>query len=118
MIRELEQQDADGAKWVEIREERIPERQRWSIRAAHWRTLELARSVFGETASMRSGAYAPRGGFQGLVHLEVPFRSLDEHREAESTFVALVSNDELLAQVPLVFVFDPIPAGSGSGRVP
>ncbi len=116
MIRELEQRDQDGAHWVEIREERIPERQRWSIRAAHWRTLELARSVFGETVSLRSGAFAPRGAFQGLVHLEVPFHSLEEHREAESTFVSLASADELLGQVPLVFIFDPVPAASPTRR--
>ncbi len=118
MIRELERTERDGAHWEEIQEERIPARQRWSIRAAQWRALELARSVFGESASLHSGGFPPRGAFQGLVHLAVPFRTMDEHRDGESRFVALASADELLGSVPLVFVFDPVPTGSPAGRLP
>jgi hypothetical protein len=111
MIRELERNEAERTKWLELREERVEERVRWGIRAAQWRALELAREVFGESAAIRLDAFPPRGAFRALVHLRVPFEDLDDHRERETIFGALAGHDELLRRVPLVFVFEPDPAG-------
>lgn len=112
MIRELERAAGEGENWIEIREERVAERERWAVRAAQWRTLELAREAFGEGAAVRLDGYPPRGTFRGLVHVRVPFDDLDDHRRREGHFLALAGRDELLERVPLVFVFDPDPARS------
>lgn len=118
MIRELERADREGAHWIEVREETIPARQRWSIQAARWRTLELARHVFGPDASLGPDGFPPRGAFQGLVRLSVPFEDLEAHQELEARFSAMAGRDELLTRVPLVFVFDPVPHPVGRGRTP
>jgi len=121
MIREVERTDPESLEWIEVREERISHRRRWSIRAAQWRTLELAREVFGEEAGVRLDGIPPRGGFQGMVHVRVPFDDLDDHRVRESRFTAMAGADELLTRVPMVFIFEPDPhrspppaAGAGS----
>jgi hypothetical protein len=118
MIRELERADREGAHWIEVREEKIPARQRWSIQAAKWRTLELARHIFGPDASLGPNGFPPRGAFQGLVRLEVPFEDLEAHRELEARFATMAGRDELLTQVPLVFVFDPVPTQIAQGSAP
>ena len=109
MIREVERTDPESLEWTEVREERISHRRRWSIRAAQWRTLELAREVFGEEAGVRLDGIPPRGGFQGMVHVRVPFDDLDDHRARESRFTAMAGADELLTRVPMVFIFEPDP---------
>jgi hypothetical protein len=108
MIRKLEQGDTEGAHWLEIREERVSSRRRWSIRAAQWRALELAREVFGDAAARLEG-FPPRGAFEGMVHLSVPFQDLETHSHLEARFSGLAGRDELLSRVPLVFVFEPRP---------
>jgi hypothetical protein len=107
MMREIERRQTREANWIEVREERVGVRTRWSIRAAQWRALELAREVFGEEASAALDSFAPRGAFFGMVRLEVPFEDLASHQDREAQFSALAGADELLCAVPLVFVFDP-----------
>lgn len=109
MIREVERNDPESVGWIEVREERIGHRKRWSIRAAQWRTLELAREVFGEAAGVRLDGAPPRGAFQGMVHVRVPFDDLEDHRAREGRFTALAGADELLGRVPMVFIFEPDP---------
>jgi hypothetical protein len=118
MIHHLEDRDPERTDWVEIREARAHVRTRWSVRAAQWRALELAREIFGPTAGARLDGFPPRGPFQGLLHLRVPFSSLAAHRELEGRFLAFAGSDELLQEVPLVFVFEPFeePASRTSKR--
>lgn len=118
MIRELDRGDPEGTHWLEVREERVSRHRRWSVRAAQWRALELAREVFGETVEARLGDLRPRGSFHGFLHLAVPFRDLESHRSLESRFTAMAGADEVLREVPLVFVFDPVPELPGSRTAP
>ncbi len=117
MFGEIQDRDRDDAHWIEVREVRSSHRERWSIRAAQWRGLELAREIFGDSVVLRSEGFPPRGGFQGLVHLTVPFDSLEAHRTREARFAGLVGADELLARVPLVFVFEPQDVNTPVGRL-
>lgn len=109
MIQERNGSDAGAAAWRELRRETIPERTRWERRSGQWRALALAREVFGAETGTRLEGFPPRGGFKGLLHLEVPFLDLDDHRDRESLFLALASADPVLERVPLVFVFVPVP---------
>lgn len=103
----IPEQDGEGKEiWLEYREERRSMRFRWSLRAAQWRALEIARAVFGPDAGARLDSYGPGGGFDGLVHLRVPFHGLDDHLSREACFTRLAGADEVLARVPLVFVFE------------
>lgn len=112
MIRELERLRREGSHWLEIREDRVSLRHRWSIRAAQWRALELARVVFGPHAGARLDGVPPRGAFHGMVHLSVPFQDLERHRRLEARFLAFASSDDVLTEVPLVFIFEPDPSRS------
>jgi hypothetical protein len=109
LIQESDGAAAHHAGWWEIRRETIPGRTRWERRAGQWRAVDLAREVFGEGAAGRLEGFPPRGGFKGLVHLEVPFRDMEDHRAREDLFLALASSDPVLERVPLVFVFAPVP---------
>lgn len=102
--------DVMGPGWEEHRESRRVHRERWEVRAAEWKVLELARHLFGEGASVRLARYPARGAFRGLLSVEVPFQGLDDHQEREERFLALARGDAVLERVPLVFVFDPFPA--------
>ena len=82
-------------------------RARWQVRAAQWRAREIAEAVFGEVAASSLLNLRPTGALRGLLALEVPFESLDAHRERESTFLAAVETDPILTRVPLVYVFAP-----------
>jgi hypothetical protein len=82
----------------------VQRRERWEARAAQWRARELAEAVFGGEVRARLVGPTP-GGFRGLLHLDVPFDGLAEHREREARFVAAATVDPVLARVPLVFVF-------------
>ena len=83
---------------------RVQDRERWEARAAQWRAREIAEAVFGGEVRARLVGPTP-GGFRGLLHLDVPFEGLAEHREREARFVAAATIDPVLARVPLVFVF-------------
>lgn len=87
--------------------EREEARRRWPTRAAAWRAAELAEIVFGGEVRVRLGGGSAAGPFRGLLHLEVPFEGLDRHARRERVFVACAGRDEVLASVPLVFVFTP-----------
>lgn len=90
-----------------LRLDREEARSRWRARAAEWRALELARALFGPEASVRLSLCGPGRPFRGLLHLEVPFRSLADHRIRESVFLACAGEDPVVARVPFVFIFEP-----------
>ncbi len=104
-----EDHEVMGPGWEEIRSLRQEERERWERRAAQWSALALARIVFGEETSARLASYPSRGGIHGLLHLEVPFDTLEDHRARESHFLELVARDPVLEQLPFLFAFDPRP---------
>lgn len=82
------------------------------LRAAAWRALELARAVFGPGVSLRLRPAAGRGGFGGLLHLDVPFDDLSDHRLREDVFTACAGIDPLLSRIHMVYVFNPVPAAA------
>lgn len=107
-----------GPGWEERRDVRDAERVRWERRSGEWAALDLARAVFGRETSVRLEGYGARGPFRGMVTLRVPFRELDEHRLRERVFRTLVGRDPVLAQVPMIFVFEfglPVDAGTPDG---
>jgi hypothetical protein len=80
---------------------------RWEVRAAHWRAHALAQEIFrGEVRTHLMGMRTA-GKFRGLLRMEVPFRDLEGHREAEARFLAAAGGDPLLEAVPLLFVVGP-----------
>jgi hypothetical protein len=91
-------------------QERLSEEERLGrieVRAAQWKALELARAVFGKEVGVAMIGLRPRGPLRGLLRLDVPFDSLERHREREGVFLSLVGQDPLLARVPLVYVVGP-----------
>lgn len=80
---------------------------RWEVRAAQWRALELAQEVFGADVEGSLLGLRASGGIRGLMRLQVPFHTLDDHRSREGRFLALVGADPVMARVPLVFVVGP-----------
>jgi hypothetical protein len=90
---------------VDHRQDRQAYRARWSAQAARWRALELVHVVFGPEARVRLEGTPGRPGLQGLLHIEVPFAGLEDHREREAFFLSAAKVDELLQAVPLLFVF-------------
>lgn len=100
---------ADGEEqgFVDPFLEREEARRRWPARAAAWRAVELAEIVFGGEVAARLGGASATGAFRGLLHLEVPFDDLERHADRERVFAACAARDEVLAQVPLIFVFAP-----------
>jgi hypothetical protein len=92
---------------------------RWEVRAAQWRAVELARVAFGMGASasligMRARGREPED-FRGLLCLDVPFDTLDRHREREARFMSMVDADPLLGRVPLVYAVGPSPEDADAG---
>lgn len=94
--------------YAHIRRSEASSRQRWSLRAAQWRVLELARAVFGEEAQVTQAAFPARGVYRGMLNLEVPFFDLERHEAGEALFLHWVRQDEILQAVPLVYTFQPI----------
>jgi len=90
---------------VDPRLDRQGHRARWAAQAARWRATELALLFFGSEARVRMEGSPGRPGLQGILHLEVPFAGLDDHRTREAGFLSSVGVDELLRAVPLLFVF-------------
>jgi hypothetical protein len=111
----------DRHELVDPRHRRETRQARWSLQAARWQAVALAQEIFGTGVESRLVGTPGRDGLQGLLHLAVPFRDLDEHRGREATFVRAAGADPVLSGVPLVFIFEPrewaaSPAGySGEG---
>ena len=83
-------------------------RHRWEVRAAHWRAHALAEEVFeGPVETSLVGSRAT-GSLRGLLRLEVGFRDLADHRDAEARFLAAAGGDPLLSTVPLLYVVGPL----------
>lgn len=80
---------------------------RWEVRAAQWRALELARSVFGPDVRASMLGLRSQGMLRGLLRLDVPFDGLEGHRRREAAFLARAGVDPLLSRVPLVYVLGP-----------
>lgn len=98
-----------GPGWGEHREHRLVRKERWKVRAAEWKVLELVQLVFGADASVRLARYPARATFRGLMSVQVPFLNLTDHRLREAVFLALAGGEAVLEQVPLIYVFDPVP---------
>lgn len=110
-----ESRAARGPGWEERRDHRAEARSRWRGRSAQWAALALAHHLFGPSATVRSaggGAIAPSPSdpVQGMLQLRVPFRSLEDHRQRESRFLALTRMDPVLASFPFLYVFEPDPS--------
>ena len=84
--------------------DRIDERERFEVRAAQWRARALAELVFGGEVEARVTGRG-RGPFRGLLHLDVPFGGLAEHRAREAVFMSAASRDPVLSRVELLSVF-------------
>ena len=82
----------------------VRERDRWETRAAQWRARALAEAVFGGEVEARLTGQM-RGPFRGLLHLDVPFRDLPDHRARADVFLSAVGADPVCGRVPFVFVF-------------
>lgn len=80
---------------------------RIEVRAAQWKALELARTVFGQDVGIAMIGLRSGGPVRGLLRLDVPFESLERHRQREGVFLSLVGQDPLLTRVPLVYVVGP-----------
>jgi hypothetical protein len=89
--------------------QRLVLRRPWEVRAAQWRAWELAEAAFGQGVSVRLTGKGSYQSFRGLLTFTVPFSTLGDHRMRESTFLSWARMDPILAQVPLVFVFEPDP---------
>ena len=86
----------------------IEERRReWEVRAAHWRAHALAEEVFAGGVETSLVGLRTSGALRGLLRLDVGFRDLEEHREAEARFLAAAGVDPLLSTVPLLYVVGP-----------
>ncbi|NIR81300.1 MAG: hypothetical protein GWO00_24005, partial [Gemmatimonadetes bacterium] len=79
--------------------------QRWELRAAQWRALALAERIFGAGVRASLSGSALEGAFRALLHLQVPFDSIEGHRDREARFAVAAGLDPVLARVPLIFVF-------------
>lgn len=81
---------------------------RWELRALQWRAVALAEACFEGPVRPRLLAGGGHGPLRGMLELEVPFDTLEGHREAEARFLAEAGRDELLGPRRLVFVFRPV----------
>ncbi|HSM04843.1 MAG TPA: hypothetical protein VK858_09465 [Longimicrobiales bacterium] len=86
----------------------ISREQRADASAARWRAGALAEAIFGGRVVPRLRSARTMAGFRALLELEVPFRDLGRHREAETRFLQAARRDELLGRLPVVFVFTPV----------
>ena len=82
-------------------------RARWEVHAAQWRARELADAVFGSVTDMQLSGLRADGLVRGLLRLDVPFIDLEVHRDREARFLAAVASDQLLTQIPLLYVIGP-----------
>ena len=103
----LSEVDTDHARLQERPLSQAERRSRWEVRAAQWRARELADLVFGSVTRMQLSGLRPDGLLRGLLRLDVPFTDLEVHRDREARFLAAVASDQLLTQIPLVYVIGP-----------
>jgi hypothetical protein len=90
------------------REQSVEEnRQRWEVRAAQWRAHELATEIFGAVYGSSMLGLRTSGDVRGLLHLEVPFASVDVHKEREAIFMSCVTSDPILSRIDLIYVVGP-----------
>lgn len=87
--------------------------QRWELRALQWRAAALAETCFDGRVTPRLLAGGGFGPLRGMLELEVPFASLEDHREAEARFLAEARRDEVLGPRAMVFVFRPAVGEAG-----
>jgi hypothetical protein len=83
------------------------QRGRWEARAAQWRARELAEIFFGGVGAGRLLGLRAQGPTRGLLHLEVPFRDLPDHRDRERRFLEAAGSDPILSRIPLIYVLAP-----------
>lgn len=89
---------------------------RLELRALQWRAAALAEVCFAGPVVPRLLAGGPGGSFSGMLELEVPFDSLEAHREAEARFLGAAARDEVLGSRRLLFVFRPGDQGEAAPR--
>lgn len=102
--------DASDRSHAALEDRTVEERREHRLEAgtARWRAGALAEAVFGGRVVPRLRSARTAAGFRALVELEVPFRDLDEHRDAEDRFLQAAGVDEVLGAIPVVFVFTPV----------
>ncbi len=100
----------DAVRVPDPEHERERRLRRWKARTAQWRALELAEEVFGPGVEASLEGDIGPDPFRGLVRLAVPFDGLERHRRREGIFTESAGRDVVLRELPLVFVFEPIPA--------
>ena len=104
------QTDPERTEHVDPLIEQRLERRPWELRSAQWRAWELAQAAFGAGVSVSLSGRAGYAGFRGFLHLAVPFADLADHEAKEGLFLSWARRDPVLRQVPLVFIFEPLPA--------
>ena len=82
-------------------------RARWLVRAAQWRARELAEMAFGSVSDTALIGLRTDGPMRGVLRMDVPFSTLEDHQRRESVFHASIQNDAVLAEVPLIYILGP-----------
>ena len=98
-------EEGEATTLFDLHRQRVWAERRWQVRAAQFRALALAESIFAGRVSAQLSGTRLEGPFRGLLHLEVPFESLEDHLEREQRFTAVAGRDPVLARSPFVFVF-------------
>ena len=116
---ERPENDATDRPNAVIEDQTLEERRehRLEAGAARWRAGALAEAIFGGRVVPRLRSARTAAGFRALVELEVPFRDLGQHRDAEDRFLRAAYGDEVLGAIPVVFVFTPVPDTAEGRRV-
>ena len=92
-------------------------RERALVRVVRWRAAAIAERIFGTPLGHRVVGRGRPDSFRGMMEFEVGFDEFAAHREREAAFLAAVERDELLSEVPLIYLFTPIPTGPEARRV-
>jgi len=89
--------------------QKLVEKRPWELHSGRWRAWTLAEMAFGSGVSVSLAGRLGYAGFRGLLHLSIPFRTLEDHSRRESLFLSWAGEDPILSRLPLVFVFEPNP---------
>jgi hypothetical protein len=65
--------------------------------------------AFGDGVEVNWTGRVGYQGLRGLLTLRVPFGDLRDHQAREAVFLGWAKEDDVLARVPLIFVFEPVP---------